>query len=436
MTKLTGTLAGLSALLLSSAALADFRVFEAGKLFDGQSVIEDARLVVEDGRVVAVGPRDAIEVPEGAEIRDHSAHFIMPGLIAAHSHAGTVEGTEHGGEFYARETVDRDLRQFALYGITAVNALGMNRPLFYELREELRGPGYEGADLYGAGTGIGTVEGAPPEGAMGVKDDQIERPATPEAAREAVRRIAAQGVDMIKVWVDPLGGDAPSMAPEIYRAAIEEAHAQGLKAAAHIHNLADAKGVLEAEVDVVAHGVRDEPVDDEFITLMRTSGAWYVPTIQINEAEYIYAENPEWLEDAFFVQGLSSELRAQIEDESWREEALADAEGPRESVRTNIENLRLLHEAGIANIAFGTDSGATALRIPGFAEHRELELMVQAGMEEIDVLRAATARSADMMAIEDLGRLVPGARAAFLVLEGDPTADIIHTRRIVEFVRD
>lgn len=410
-------------------------VIDAGRLFDGEQVIDDARMVIRDGRVVKVGARSDIATPEGAETIDHSEGFVMPGLIAAHSHVGMVQGTEHGGQFYSRETVLRDLAQFQRYGVVAVNALGLNRPLFHTLREELRGANHGGADLYGAAAGVGAVDGLPPDGVMGLSSDQIQRPETAEQAREAVRRMADAGIDMVKVWVDSADGQFPRMPEEVYRAAIDEAQALGLPAAAHVHDLEDAKGVVRAGVDVVAHGVRDELVDEEFVTMMREQGTWYVPTINLDEAEYIYAEHPEWLDDPFLRSALSDDLLTQLGDESWRTEKLADVEDDREAVNINLRNLGILHQAGI-NIALGTDSGATALRIPGFAEHRELELMVQAGMQPIEALRSATSKAAQMMRLEDRGSLAAGNRADFLVLASDPTADIRATRSLQQIWRD
>jgi imidazolonepropionase-like amidohydrolase len=421
----------LSGPISASSAL----VVDAGRLFDGERLIDDARMVVRDGRVVKVGPRSDIAAPEGAEMLDHRQGFVMPGLIAAHSHVGMVRGTEHGGQFYSRETVLRDLAQFQRYGVVAVNALGLNRPLFHELRNELRGPGHGGADLYGAGAGVGAVDGLPPEGAMGLSGDQVQRPETAEQAREAVRRMAEAGIDMLKVWVDSADGRFPKMPEEVYRAAIDEAQALGLPTAAHVHDLEDAKGVVRAGVDVVAHGVRDELVDEEFVTMVREQATWYVPTINLDEAEYIYAQHPEWLDDPFLRAGLSNELLAQIGDESWRAEKLSDADDDRQAVDFNLRNLGILHQAGV-NIALGTDSGATALRIPGFAEHRELELMVQAGMQPIEALRSATSKAAQMMRLEDRGSLEAGSRADFLVLASDPTADIRATRSLQQVWRD
>lgn len=418
------------ALLFASVAHAETLVIDAPRLFDGRAVIDDARMVVADGRIVAVGPRAEVEAPEGARQVAHEGAFVMPGLIAAHSHVGTVSGMEHGGRFYGRETVARDLDQFARYGVVAVNALGLNRPLFHALRTEFRGEGHGGADLYGAGAGVGVPEGAPPEGRMGVLGDQAARPTTADEARAAVRAMHEAGIDMVKIWVDPMGGDVPRMAGEVIVAAVEEGHRLGLPVAAHIHDLDDAKEVVRAGVDVVAHGVRDADVDEEFVALMRESGAWYVPTIQIDEANYIYAAHPEWLNDPFVRGALSPALAARIADPDWRAETLAGADGARRAVAQNMRNLERLHAAGV-RIAFGTDSGATALRVPGLAEHRELELMVASGMPPLDALAAATSASAEMMGLADRGRLTPGARADFLILAADPSADIGASRSLL-----
>ena len=408
-------------------------VLEGARLFNGREVVDDARIVIDEGRIAAAGPKAQTPLPAGAKPRNVSGKTIIPGLIAAHSHVGMVNGLEHGGVNYTRETVTRDLAQFQRFGVVAVNALGMNRPLFHSLRSEWQGGNPGGADLYGAGAGVGAVDGAPPA-RMRAEPDQVDRPATPEAARAAVNRMADAGIDMVKVWVDDLGGTAPKLSPEVYRAAIAQAHARGLKAAAHIHSLSDAKAVVEAGADVVGHGVRDQPVDQAFIDLMLAKGAWYVPTININEADYIYAERPEWLQDPFFRAAINPAIEAQLKDEAWRRETLAKATNPRQQVATNIENLRRLHKAGV-KIAFGTDSGATALRLPGFAEHLELGHMVAAGMTPVQTLTVATRASAEMLGATDRGCLWQGCRADLLILSADPTADIANSRTIEEVWR-
>ena len=407
---------------------AEVVVLDGARLFDGRQLVDDSRIVIEGGRVKAAGPKASTPLPTGAIRRDVSGKTIIPGLIAAHSHVGMVNGLEHGGANYTRETVSRDLAQFQRFGVVAVNALGMNRPLFHDLRREWQSGNPTGADLYGAGAGVGVVDGAPPA-RMNAAADQVDRPTTPEAARAAVNRMADAGIDMVKIWVDDLGGTAPKLRPDVYRAAIEQAHARGLKAAAHIHSLADAKAVVEAGADVVGHGVRDQPVDRAFIDLMLAKGAWYVPTININEADYIFAEHPEWLADPFFRAAINPAIEARLKDEAWRKEMLAKAANPRRQVAINTENLRRLHAAGV-KIGFGTDSGATALRLPGFAEHLELGHMVAAGMTPVQALAVATRASAEMLGATDRGCLWQGCRADLLILSADPTVDIANSRSI------
>ncbi len=418
--------------LSTSASFAEsVTAIDVGRLFDGRQVFDTMRILVKDDKIDKIGAQSDIEIPVGAQKLSYPNSTVIPGLIASHSHVGMVSGIDHGGQFYTRDTVERDLKQFQRYGVLTVNALGLNRPLFYDLRQASRAGMMQGADLYGAGPGVGAVDGAPPAAAMRAEPDQASRPKTAEDARAAVREMKDQGIDMVKVWVDSLGGKAPKMPPEIFTAAIAEAHAQGLSAAAHIHDLEDAKAVVRAGVDVVGHGVRDADVDEEFIALMLEHDVWYVPTINIDEAEYIYAEHPEWLDSPFLRNALSPALNARIKDQAWREKAIANSTSRRSAVSYNLHNLKRLHDAGV-KISFGTDSGATPLRIPGFAEHRELELMVEAGLTPTEALTVATANSAAMMGLTDRGTLAPGMRADFIILKSDPTKDIRATREIIE----
>jgi imidazolonepropionase-like amidohydrolase len=404
-------------------------VVDAARMFDGRAVVDRPRLVIRDGRILAAGPQAEVAIPEGARRVELGDRYLMPGIIAAHSHVGMVNGTEFGGRYYTRETVADDLAQFQRYGVVAVNALGMNRPLFHQLRREWRDGAHGGADLYGAGPGVGMVDGGAPPASMNPEPDQVARPRTPAEARAAVDAMADAGVDVIKVWIDDLNHQAPKMPPAVYRAAIEQAHARGLKAAAHIHALEDAKGAVAAGIDIIGHGVRDRPVDAALLAAMRERGVWYIPTVNLNEAEYIYAEHPEWLDDPFFRMALDPALEARFRDPAWRAAALARSAGQRQQVATNLANLRAAHAAGV-RVALGTDSGATPLRIPGFAEHLEMAHFVAAGMTPAEALRAATSNGAEVMGLADRGRLAAGQRADFLVLTADPTLDIANTRRI------
>lgn len=410
---------------------ADVVIIEGARVFDGERDLGVMPLVLRDGRIEAVGG-DA-PLPAGARRVDYAGRYIVPGLVSDHAHLGNTEGVEHGGRYYTRDHVVRDLRQFQAFGVTTVTSLGMNGEAFYEIRDAVRaGEPALGAWMLGAGPGIGAPGGAPPAKNMGLAEDAVPRPADAAAARETVREQARRGVDIVKLWVDDLGGQAPPMAPEVYRAAIEEAHARGLRVAAHIHDLAPAADLVASGIDVIAHGVRDRPVDAALVEAMRRRGTWYVPTLQIDEANYLYAERPQLVEEEPALRAaLQAPLRARFEDLAWRRQQL-DGEAAtksRAAVRTNLDNLRTLHEAGV-RIGFGTDAGALPHRVIGFAEHRELELMTQAGFTPEQALRTATRDAAELLGLDDRGRLAPGRRADFVVLDADPLQDIRNTRRI------
>src|SRR5262249_47624739 len=160
--------------------------------------------------------------------------------------------------------------------------------------------------------GFGVPNAAPPA-ANGILDSQVYRPATLEEARAEVRETAQRHPDLIKIWVDDMRGSfAVKMNPETYKAIIDEAHVNGMRVAAHVYYLDDAKQLVGNGVDILAHGVRDQAVDSDFIASIKGRGAWYVPTLGSDESFYVYAEHPEWLKQPFLRRALSPALAAQL----------------------------------------------------------------------------------------------------------------------------
>lgn len=398
----------------------------------GATPIENAAIVMTGGRIVSAG-RD-IEIPADARRIDHSGRTVIPGLISTHSHVGQVGGTSMGAKNYTREVITVELAQFGRYGVTTVVALGNNGPLFATLREEAHAGTLAGADLFGVMQGIGVPNGAPPQESLKVAPNQLFRPDTPDEAREAIDRMAAANTDLVKLWLDNFGGLLPvKMKPEIYRAVIEQSHKHGLRVAAHVHDLDDALAIIDAGADIIAHGIRDKPVTPELIEKMKAKGVWYVPTVALDDATFIWADAPEWTTTDFVRKALSPELAAQVDDPAWRAKVLKEPRtaAARRSLAMNLQNLKTLHDAGV-KIGFGTDSGATPLRVPGVAEHRELALMIEAGLPPAEAVTIATKNAAELMRLDDRGTIEAGKRADLIVLDGDPSAEITFSKRIVE----
>jgi imidazolonepropionase-like amidohydrolase len=252
-----------------------------------------------------------------------------------------------------------------------------------------------------------------------------------DEAKADVRNIVAGHPDLVKIWVDDLLGTAPKMKPEIYQVVIEEAHRAGIRVASHIFYLEDAKAVLRAGVDIIAHGVRDEPVDAAFIEEMKARSAWYIPTVDLDECSYIFAEQPAWTKERFFQTALQPALRDQLNDPTYLQKTLTSPRVPifKKAVATSKANLKTLYEAGV-KVGFGTDSGAQPVRIPGFAEHRELQLFVESGLSPLQALECATSSAAALIGLTDRGVLAAGKLADFILLSGDPLADISNTEKI------
>jgi imidazolonepropionase-like amidohydrolase len=410
-------------------------VLRGMRLIDGAGgpPIEDATLVIEGQIVKLVGPSARIAVPPGAKVIDLVGKTVIPGLVSNHAHLGVVDGTAAGPGHDTRENLLRQLAQYEAYGVTTITSLGFNGPMFYELQPGLHQGALAGADAFGADRGIGVPAAAPP---VEVGAGKPYRPATVEEARQAVRETAARQPTpaFVKIWVDDFHGSLKAkMSPEIEAAVIDEAHQQKLRVAAHVFYLDDARRLVAEGVDVLAHGVRDRPVDMPFIAALKARHLAYVPTLGLDETFFVYAERPSWVDSPFFRHAVQPPLAAQLDDPAWRARTLADAKTIRESkaaLAMNLKNLKLLHEAGV-RVGFGTDSGATPLRIPGFAEHHELRLMIEAGYTPLQAITCATRDAALVLGLEDRGLLARGKLADLVVVEGNPALDIADVDRIV-----
>ena len=417
---------------VSTAAHAQTTALRGARVIDGTgaAAIDNATIVIRDGRIVSIGPSAGTAVPGDAEVIDYAGKTIIPGLISAHSHVGIFLGLKSAPENYNRDAILRQLKQLEAYGVTTVMSLGLNGPLLYELRPELHAGKLPGADLFGADQGIGVVGGQPSAAVVRVAENQISRPDSVEVARESVRQMAARKTDMVKIWLDSGGGLMPKLKPEVYSAVIDEAHKNGLRVAAHIYDLDDAKAIVMAGVDVVAHGVRDKAVDSEFIDMMKARSVWYISTIVLDYTNFVFADQPPWMNEPFFQRALHPEVRAQLDDPAYRERTLAmpATAKNRAAVATNKQNVKALQDAGV-QIGFGSDSGV-GLRTPGVAEHLELALMVEAGLTPMQAITNATANAARLLKLDDRGVLASGKLADLVVLDGDPTADIANSRKI------
>ena len=386
------TIATIFALAISSGfadpARAQVTAYEGARLIVGDGrTIDSATLVVEGARIAQAGAATAVRVPAGATRVSLTGKTVMPMLIDTHTHLGRT-----------RETLVRDLKRRAYYGVSTALSMGTDPYNMLPLRSETI-PG--AARFLSAGRGITMPE----PGRLSVPhwiNNEAE-------GRKAVEELAAQKVDIVKIWVDDRGGKYKKLTPAIYGAIIDEAHKRGLRVTAHLFNLDDAKGLIRAGVDALAHGVRDKDIDDEFVAMFKARPSLILTP---NLPDRGVKVDLSWLRV-----GMPA---AEVDNLEKRNTDRADLQ---HFYGIQARNLAKLNAAG-ARITLGTDGNRP------WSPHDEMADMVIAGMTPMQVIVAATRNSAEFLKIADAGTLQAGKSADFIVLDANPLDDIANTRRI------
>jgi imidazolonepropionase-like amidohydrolase len=336
---------------------------------------------------------------------DSTGKFVVPGIINAHGHVGANR--------------DPQLRQYALYGVTTTTSMAFDPDDIAAFKEKQKQGDLRGARI------------------MTVKYRFMSAPMkpgseypTPEAARAKVDEIAPSA-DFIKVWIDPQGGRHPRLTPEFTAAAMDQAKKHGKIRMAHIVELADARRIVDQGVNILAHNVRDQEIPDDFLATLKQRDVSVISTLAREEALFVYGSDAAPTDNPFFQKGLAAD-RLSLLRTKMREEQAGDPNRPQwlRMFETDKKNLKRLVDAGI-RYGFGTDSGGAADRyfIQGWFEHRQMELMRDAGLTPMQIIVAFSKNNSEMLGIDkELGTLAKGKAADLLVLAKNPLDDITNMR--------
>ncbi len=399
--------------------------YEGARLITGLPAppVEDAVLLVADGAVTAVGARGELAPPPAARRVDLSGKTVMPALVSLHGHVGFQDGLSYAAGNYTRANIIDHLQRYAYYGVGTIVSLGTDAgDTAFDIRAEQATALAATARLRTAGRGLAAPDAGP--GALALRGSAYGVTSA-EEGRRYVAELAERAVDVVKIWVDDRGGTVQKLDPTFYRAIIDEAHARGLRVVAHVFYDDDARELVRSGVDGFAHLVRDREMDDALVAAIVERDVFVMPNLGVS-GRRLLADGPGWLDDPFLAESVPAAVRRRAADALRAPEG--DAARARQRYGALERSLQRLAAAG-AQVVLGADSGVRD-HFFGYAEHRELELMVAAGLTPAQAIVASTSRAAEVLGLGNAGSLAAGRSADFIVLDADPLDDITNTRRI------
>jgi imidazolonepropionase-like amidohydrolase len=427
------------------------RAIVGATLVDGTGAppVPNATVVLRGGKIDCAG---RCAIPAGVTVVDGRGLWLTPGFVDAHVHfsqTGWADGrpdTLDVREKHPYEKVEADLqahpdrvfRSQLCSGITAVFDVGgypWTVAMARREREDSRAP-----HIVAAGPLLSTLDhwlNLPAE-------RQFIHLKDAESARTGVAYLKSIGAEAVKVWYIvrpelPVEATAPAVL-----AAGEEARKAGLPLIVHATGLAEAKVALKAGARLLVHGVRDLPVDEEFLALAKKNGTIYCPTLTVSDGYYrmnhgVTSKRAPAVDDPNGC--VDKEILAKVA-ETAQIPTPAGYEARVTSQRDRYEwgksvggpSLKRVADAGIP-IAMGTDAG-NPLTLHGPAVHPEMEAMQAAGLTPMQVLVASTRGGAAAMGLEkEIGTVEKGKSADLLLVGGDPTADVANLRKVRYVVR-
>lgn len=394
-------LVSLLAPALHGAAGAGAIAFTNVRVFDGERVLARATVVVDGGKIAAVGPD--VRAPEGATVVDGAGKTLLPGLIDSHTHA-----------------FGQALEQALVFGVTTELDMFTDQALAATLRrEQADGKATKRADIFSAGTLVTAPGGHGTE--YGMPIPTITAPGQADAFVEA--RVA-EGSDYIKIVYDDgrgYGRKLPTVSRDTMAAVVVAAHKRGKLAVVHVHTLDEARDAIDVGADAIIHLFMDAAGDAAFAKLVAGRKAFVIPTLSVLESLTKAPGGAALVTDPHLGDGVTFAMAQGLK------RGFPFALAP--NLESAFATVRALKAAGVPILA-GTDAPNPGTA-HGISMHRELELLVGAGLTPVEALSAATSVPADAFRIADRGRIRPGLRADLLLVEGDPTSDIDATRRIV-----
>lgn len=384
----------------------------AGRLFDPKSgtLRPNQVVIIEGERISAVGPANQVQIPSGAEVIDLAQSTVLPGLIDQHLHVMDEEYARHPGSIgQGTATFTRpglyddeggwtlqervlmaliDAQKNLLAGFTTIQDLGSAGGLYgtVQLRDAINKGLVTGPRMRVAGPRITEI---------GIKID------TPELARQAVRELAKNGVDVVKmsstgrVTLKPDGtmDTVPTYTLEMTQAIVDEAHRNGLKVASHAYGGEGLRTAIEAGVDLPQHG---PALEDEHVKLLLQKGLPLSSTL-------------------FDMRLAHHQEMEKFKNSRWR----------------MMERAWKKAFAGGVKQGLSSGSQADSTSFPHGIQGEMFAYFVKWGMTPAQALRTATTTNAELLGWADrVGTVEKGKFADLIAVSGNPLDDITEMQRV------
>lgn len=375
------------------------------RVFDGQRVLEGHDVVVANGTIARVAATGS-PIPAGTSIIEGAGRTLLPGLMDAHVHVS--------------DSTLADLHQSITLGVTTVFDMFSAGSRFEAMKAMERAGRSNVASVRTAGIGA-SAPGGHPSQMGGPPFPMITDPGQSKAFVDA--RVA-EGSDFIKIIYDDIawrGTPLPRLDARALPALVTAAHAYGRLAVVHAMSESQATTALEAGADGLVHLFNTSSVSPAFIQLVARQEAFVIPTLTVLHASCNEPNGPTMMQDTLLVPWIRPSMRAHAA-RTFPPPPGSSCEGTRDAVRK-------LARAGVPILA-GTDAPSPG-QAYGASLHHELQFLVRSGLAPVEALTAATLAPARAFRLTDRGSIAPGLRADLVLVDGDPTANIAETRRIV-----
>ena len=402
-------------------------VIEHVTLIDGIHAPQADMTVATDGeRIATVTPSALAHGLKGRRI-DGRGRYLMPGLMDVHIHLrggfdpGTTPNAEPGPP--NRQEGVEALASFLYAGVTTVLDVGNRPEHILPLRADERAGRILAPRIFATGNLITYPGSHGDRMALRISDFEKDKALLDE-------HIAEQQPDVLKLTLEEEGWGSRPMIPlmptDLLAKIIRYYNLHGIRTTVHVSSELRSLEAIYAGSDTLAHPVIQGPVSDSFVKLMAAKKTPFASTLTIGDNYNRLVDHPEYLDQPLYVASFSAAEREQLKTRT-REEWKTRTWTAWMKVMNPIaqENVRKVHAAG-GVVACGTDQSS------GAATQRELELLAQAGIAPLDVIRIATYNSAVFLGKADqLGSVDAGKLADLVLLDKNPAADINNAKSIL-----